>query len=124
MVLFSKKQLNNNLDYPFSMRYTSHIPILIPHTTFCYTFDITFAWGRWSGTVVRAAFAVARISNEYRRVCRYFMESPQQDNQEPKDPNAPRTPNKATKKHNLLTQSVVPALAAILSVMLLGGRAD
>ncbi len=102
------------------MRYTSDIPILIHHTTFCYTFDITFAWGRWSGTVVRAAFAVARISKEYRRVWRYFMESPQQDNQEPKDSNSPRSPNKATKKRNLLTRYGVPALVVFLGVLLLG----
>src|SRR5258708_20251281 len=102
------------------MRYTSDIPILIHHTTFCYTFDITFAWGRWSGTVVRAAFAVARISKEYRRVWRYFMESPQQDNQEPKDSNSPRSPNKATKKRNLLTRYGVPALVLFLGVLLLG----
>jgi cell division protease FtsH len=48
------------------------------------------------------------------------METPQQDNQEPGDPNSPRTPQKATKKRNMLVRYGVPALVVLMGVLLLG----
>ena len=48
------------------------------------------------------------------------MEMPQPDNQEPKDPNSPRTPQKATKARAILSRFGIPAIVVLMGV-LLGG---
>src|SRR6266567_5184562 len=48
------------------------------------------------------------------------MEMPQPDNQEPKDPNSPRTPQKATKARAILYRFGVPALVVLMGVLLVG----
>lgn len=46
------------------------------------------------------------------------MEMPQPDNQEPKDPNSPRTPQKTAKARAILIRYGVPALVVFMVVML------
>ncbi len=48
------------------------------------------------------------------------MEMPQPDNQEPKDPNSPRTPQKATKARAILYRFGVPAIVVLMGVLLVG----
>src|SRR6266704_3492802 len=48
------------------------------------------------------------------------METPQHDNQEPKDPNSRRSPQKVTKKRNLVARFGVPVLIVIIAILLLG----
>ena len=48
------------------------------------------------------------------------MEMPQPDNQEPKDPNSPRTPQKTTKAWALLYRFGVPAIVVLMGVLLVG----
>jgi cell division protease FtsH len=48
------------------------------------------------------------------------MEMPQPDNQEPKDPNSSRSPQKATKKRSLLVRFSIPALIALMGILLVG----
>jgi cell division protease FtsH len=48
------------------------------------------------------------------------METPQPDNQEPKDPNSPRSPQKVTKKRNMLSRLGIPALVALMGILLVG----
>lgn len=48
------------------------------------------------------------------------METPQPDNQEPKDPNSPRTPQKATKKRDMLVRFGIPALVVLMGILLVG----
>jgi cell division protease FtsH len=48
------------------------------------------------------------------------MEMPQPDNQEPKDPNSPRTPQKATKARAILFRFGVPAIVVLMGVLLIG----
>src|SRR6266487_2328591 len=47
------------------------------------------------------------------------MEMPQPDNQEPKDPNSPRTPQKSTKARAILFRFGVPAIVVLMGVLLL-----
>jgi len=48
------------------------------------------------------------------------MKTPQQDNQEPKDSDSPRSPQKITKRWNMLARFGVPALVVLLGAVLLG----
>src|SRR2546421_3506554 len=48
------------------------------------------------------------------------MEMPQPDNQEPKDPNSPRTPQKTTKVWALLYRFGIPAIVVLMGVLLIG----
>src|SRR6266496_3239593 len=48
------------------------------------------------------------------------METPQPDNQEPKDTNSQRSPQKATKKRNMLSRFGVPALVVLVGVLFVG----
>ncbi len=48
------------------------------------------------------------------------MEMPQPDNQEPKDPNSPRAPQKATKVRAVLLRFGIPALVVLMGVLLVG----
>ncbi len=48
------------------------------------------------------------------------MEMPQPDNQEPKDTNSPRTPQKATKARAILYRFGVPAIVVLMGVLLVG----
>src|SRR3974377_762730 len=48
------------------------------------------------------------------------MEMPQPDNQEPKDQNSPRTPQKSSKARVILFRYGVPALVVLTGVLLLG----
>ena len=48
------------------------------------------------------------------------MEMPQPDNQEPKDPNSPRTPQKATKARAILFRFGIPAIVVLMGVLLVG----
>jgi len=48
------------------------------------------------------------------------METPQPDNQEPKDPNSPRSPHKATRKRNRLVRLGIPVLVGLMGVVLAG----
>jgi len=48
------------------------------------------------------------------------MQAPQPDNQEPGDPNSPRSPHKITKKRNMLVRFGVPALVVLLGAVFLG----
>ncbi len=48
------------------------------------------------------------------------MEMPQPDNQEPKDPNSPRTPQKTTKARALLYRFGIPAIVVLMGVLLIG----
>ena len=48
------------------------------------------------------------------------MKTPQQDNQEPKDSDSPRSPQKITKRWNVLARFGVPALVVLLGAALLG----
>ena len=48
------------------------------------------------------------------------MKTPQPDNQEPKDPNSQRSPRKATKKRSLLVRFGIPALIALMGILLVG----
>src|SRR5258707_7800715 len=48
------------------------------------------------------------------------MKTPQQDNQEPKDSDSPRSPQKITKKWNMLARFGVPALVVLLGAVVLG----
>src|SRR5947208_530307 len=48
------------------------------------------------------------------------MEMPQPDNQEPKDPNSPRTPQKAAKARAILYRFGVPAIVVLMGVLLIG----
>src|SRR6267154_1053060 len=48
------------------------------------------------------------------------MEMPQPDNQEPKDPNSPRAPQKATKARAILLRFGIPALVVLMGVLLVG----
>ena len=48
------------------------------------------------------------------------MEMPQPDNQEPKDPNSSRSPQKTTKKRSLLVRFSIPALIALMGILLVG----
>jgi cell division protease FtsH len=48
------------------------------------------------------------------------MKTPQQDNQEPKDSDSPRSPQKITKRWNMLARFGVPALVVLLGAALLG----
>ncbi|HET7638605.1 MAG TPA: hypothetical protein VFK47_07665, partial [Ktedonobacteraceae bacterium] len=48
------------------------------------------------------------------------METPQPDNQEPKDPNSSRSPQKTTKKRSLLVRFSIPALIALMGILLVG----
>src|SRR6266487_3361853 len=47
------------------------------------------------------------------------METPQPDNQEPKDSNSPRSPQKTTKKRDRLVRFGVPVLVVLLGILLL-----
>src|SRR5260221_8991593 len=48
------------------------------------------------------------------------MKTPQQDNQEPKDSDSPRSPQKITKRWNMLARFGIPALVVLLGAALLG----
>jgi cell division protease FtsH len=48
------------------------------------------------------------------------METPQHDNQEPRNSNSRRSPQKATKKRNMLARFGVPMLIAFMAIVLLG----
>jgi len=48
------------------------------------------------------------------------METPQHDNQEPQDPNSRRSPQKVTKKRNMLARFGVPVLIGSIAILLLG----
>src|SRR5215467_1405296 len=48
------------------------------------------------------------------------MEAPQPDNQEPKDSNSPRSPQKATRKRNKLSRFGIPALVVFIGVLFVG----
>ena len=48
------------------------------------------------------------------------MEMPQPDNQEPKDTNSPRTPQKTTKAWALLYRFGVPAIVVLMGILLVG----
>jgi cell division protease FtsH len=48
------------------------------------------------------------------------METPQHDNQEPKDPNSRRSPQKVTKKRNMVARFGIPVLIVIIAILLLG----
>jgi cell division protease FtsH len=48
------------------------------------------------------------------------MKTPQQDNQEPKDSDSPRSPQKITKRWNMLVRFGVPVLVVLLGAVLLG----
>src|SRR5260370_7716109 len=48
------------------------------------------------------------------------MKTPQQDNQEPKDSDSPRSQQKITKRWNMLARFGVPALVVLLGAVLLG----
>jgi len=48
------------------------------------------------------------------------MKTPQQDNQEPKDSDSPRSPQKVTKRWNMLARFGVPVLVVLLGAGLLG----
>jgi cell division protease FtsH len=48
------------------------------------------------------------------------MEMPQPDNQEPKDPHSSRSPQKASKKRSLLVRFSIPALIALMGILLVG----
>src|SRR5215472_4734126 len=48
------------------------------------------------------------------------METPQHDNQEPGDSNSRRSPQKVTKKRNILARFGVPMLVGFIAILLLG----
>jgi cell division protease FtsH len=48
------------------------------------------------------------------------MEMPQPDNQEPKDPNSPRTPQKSTRARAILYRFGIPVIVALMGVLLVG----
>jgi cell division protease FtsH len=48
------------------------------------------------------------------------MEMPQPDNQEPKDPNSPRAPQKSTRARAILFRYGVPAIVVLMGVLLVG----